>query len=80
MESEDASDEEASHCNPPKMDLTNNQHVADDCNRRLSQKRFHHGSHQKVQCGILHNTYDTIPTRNGRELSEIWVSKVGTNF
>ena len=23
---------------------------------------------------------DTIPTRNGRELSEIWVSKVGTNF
>ena len=25
MESEDASDEEASHCNPPKMDLTNNQ-------------------------------------------------------
>ena len=27
MESEDASDEEASHCNPPKMDLTNNQHL-----------------------------------------------------
>ena len=25
MESEDASDEEASHCNPPKTDLTNNQ-------------------------------------------------------
>ena len=23
---------------------------------------------------------DTIPTRNGRELGEIWVSKVGTNF
>ena len=23
---------------------------------------------------------DTIPTRNGRELSEIWVNKVGTNF
>ena len=32
---------------------------------------------------ILYNlgyTNDTIPTRNGRELSEIWVSKVGTNF
>ena len=25
MESEDASNEEASHCNAPKMDLTNNQ-------------------------------------------------------
>ena len=25
MESEDASNEEAPHCNPPKMDLTNNQ-------------------------------------------------------
>ena len=25
-------------------------------------------------------TSDTIPTRNGRELGEIWVSKVGTNF
>ena len=25
-------------------------------------------------------TFDTIPTRNGRELGEIWVSKVGTNF
>ena len=25
-------------------------------------------------------TTDTIPTRNGRELGEIWVSKVGTNF
>ena len=25
-------------------------------------------------------TDDTIPTRNGRELGEIWVSKVGTNF
>ena len=25
-------------------------------------------------------TADTIPTRNGRELGEIWVSKVGTNF
>ena len=25
-------------------------------------------------------SYDTIPTRNGRELGEIWVSKVGTNF
>ena len=24
--------------------------------------------------------FDTIPTRNGRELGEIWVSKVGTNF
>ena len=24
--------------------------------------------------------HDTIPTRNGRELGEIWVSKVGTNF
>ena len=23
---------------------------------------------------------DTIPTRNGRELGEIWVSKVGVNF
>ena len=23
---------------------------------------------------------DTIPTRNGRELGEIWVSEVGTNF
>ena len=23
---------------------------------------------------------DTIPTRNGQELGEIWVSKVGTNF
>ena len=27
-----------------------------------------------------HRAYDTIPTRNGRELGEIWVSKVGTNF
>ena len=27
MESEDASNEEASHCNPPKMDLTNNEHL-----------------------------------------------------
>ena len=27
MESEDASDKEASHCNPPKMDLSNNQHL-----------------------------------------------------
>ena len=27
MESEDASDEEASCCNPPKMDLTNNQQL-----------------------------------------------------
>ena len=27
MESEDASDEEASHCNPPKTDLTNNQYL-----------------------------------------------------
>ena len=26
------------------------------------------------------NLPDTIPTRNGRELGEIWVSKVGTNF
>ena len=26
------------------------------------------------------HTIDTIPTRNGRELGEIWVSKVGTNF
>ena len=25
-------------------------------------------------------TFDTIPTRNGRELGEIWVSKVRTNF
>ena len=27
MESEDASDKEASCCNQPKMDLTNNQHL-----------------------------------------------------
>ena len=27
-----------------------------------------------------HTQHDTIPTRNGRELGEIWVSKVGTNF
>ena len=24
--------------------------------------------------------FDIIPTKNGRELGEIWVSKVGTNF
>ena len=29
---------------------------------------------------ILSSEGDTIPTRNGRELGEIWVSKVGTNF
>ena len=28
----------------------------------------------------IFTTGDTIPTRNGRELGEIWVSKVGTNF
>ena len=28
----------------------------------------------------LTNPDDTIPTRNGQELGEIWVSKVGTNF
>ena len=27
-----------------------------------------------------HIAHDTIPTRNGQELGEIWVSKVGTNF
>ena len=27
MESEDASDSEASYCNPPKTDSTNNQHL-----------------------------------------------------
>ena len=32
-----------------------------------------HLSKEKLEC-------DTIPTRNGRELGEIWVSKVGTNF
>ena len=34
----------------------------------------------KSLTGCLHLVNDTIPTRNGRELSEIWVSKVGTNF
>ena len=29
---------------------------------------------------LMSYCYDTIPTRNGRELGEIWVSKVGTNF
>ena len=29
---------------------------------------------------IVRMNDDTIPTRNGRELGEIWVSKVGTNF
>ena len=29
---------------------------------------------------VIHSSPDTIPTRNGQELSEIWVSKVGTNF
>ena len=47
MESEDASDEEASHCNPPKMDLTNNQYleVISMFNRTPAQKRFHYGCH-----------------------------------
>ena len=30
--------------------------------------------------GAIWLANDTIPTRNGRELGEIWVSKVGTNF
>ena len=29
---------------------------------------------------FIYYSTDTIPTRNGRELGEIWVSKVGTNF
>ena len=29
---------------------------------------------------MFRTTGDTIPTRYGRELGEIWVSKVGTNF
>ena len=36
-----------------------------------------------VPAGVLQEyrkVTDTIPTRNGRELSEIWVSKAGTNF
>ena len=35
-----------------------------------------------VPLGMLYGVSpdDTIPTRNGRELGEIWVSKVGTNF
>ena len=33
-----------------------------------------------VLIASLKTEFDTIPTRNGRELGEIWVSKVGTNF
>ena len=38
--------------------------------------------HVHTSCALwLHmRDSDTIPTRNGRELGEIWVSKVGTNF
>ena len=34
--------------------------------------RTANGAHMKM--------FDTIPTRNGRGLGEIWVNKVGTNF
>ena len=36
--------------------------------------------YQVLPRSVLSNDNDTIPTRNGRELGEIWVSKVGTNF
>ena len=57
---------------------------------------WHRKTFESVMCDLqnmwtegiqeLENTHmhctnnDTIPTRNGRELGEIWVSKVGTNF
>ena len=50
MEFEDASLSEAS-CHDPG-DL----HVADHHNGGPSEKRFHHGHHQKVQHGTLHHT------------------------
>ena len=40
----------------------------------LSEFRTEHVRFSGLAC------FDTIPTRNGRELGEIWVSKVGTNF
>ena len=44
------------------------------------------GIHDVLKGGVIKGegftgfSVDTIPTRNGRELGEIWVSKVGTNF
>ena len=50
-------------------------------NGEQSNENFHrvtgHAGHHLMDATAK---YDTIPTRNGRELGEIWVSKVGTNF
>ena len=52
-------------------------------NGRQSKEYFHkvtgHAGHHLMDATAKYYN-DTIPTRNGRELGEIWVSKVGTNF
>ena len=68
MESEDASNEEASNCNPPKMDLTNNQCLeaismllmtaTEDCLKRGSvmavAKRFN------MACSMIHRLWKHV--------------------
>ena len=55
----------------PILDFVNSQsHSSEDLDQAL----------QAYQAYQVPSPHDTIPTRNGRELGEIWVSKVGTNF